>query len=393
MKTDNVSLGAEMEFSSSTLQGGADMAGIANVSVLMSMTYGNTRNTIGRGSVRNRGSTAFSRKAAAAYSSDSAGTSEVSERSSELRDKIRNLNKVQTYGRDANGRKTFVGQSQDKVNGYLDLSRSTASKKSEKSKKPVRYNFKEVSSKILRAKTSISAGQAVIAAKRKVVEVRRKIEAGDGDPEELQLVLTHAKRMEMAARKKKHNLELEELVEHTQSRDERLEKQEEAATDIKDAIVAAEEEKVAKKEDEIFEERQDMIEDAVEEAEERKSENTEEMLANLNEMISKFGEEELKELEEEMEFLECMEIVDPHMTEEELDELKRKHRAAENRAIVKADMDYLKGMIKHQTEKGNSSGASSVSAVSTSSSAYTPQMAVSMPSMAEAASMAIDVQV
>ncbi len=369
------------------------MAGIANVSVLMSMTYGNTRNTIGRGSVRNRGSTAFTRKAAAAYSSGTSGTSEVSERSSELRDKIRNLNKVQTYGRDANGRKTFVGQSQDKVNGYLDLSRSTASKKSEKSKKPVRYNFKEVSSKILRAKTSISAGQAVIAAKRKVVEVRRKIEAGDGDPEELQLVLTHAKRMEMVARKKKHNLELEELVEHTQSRDEKLEKQEEAATDIKDAIVAAEEEKVSKEEDEIFEERQDMIEDAVEEAEERKSENTEEMLANLNEMISKFGEEELKELEEEMEFLECMEIVDPHMTEEELDELKRKHRAAENRAIVKADMDYLKGMIKHQTEKGNSSGASSVSAVSTSSSAYTPQMAVSMPSVAEAASMAIDVQV
>ena len=44
------------------------------------------------------------------------------------------------------------------------------------------------------------------------------------------------------------------------------------------------------------------------------------------------------------EMLENMEIVDPHMSEEELEELKRKHRAAENKAIVKAEMDYLKGL-------------------------------------------------
>ena len=78
---------------------------------------------------------------------------------------------------------------------------------------------------------------------------------------------------------------------------------------------------------------------------------SEDMLADLNEMITKFGEEELKQLEEAMEMLEDMEMLDPHMTEDELKELKLKHRMAESKAMLKADMDYLKGMIKHQTGK------------------------------------------
>ena len=62
-------------------------------------------------------------------------------------------------------------------------------------------------------------------------------------------------------------------------------------------------------------------------------------------------EEELEQLEEAMEMLEDMEMLDPHMTEDELKELKLKHRMAESKAMLKADMDYLKGMIKHQSTK------------------------------------------
>ncbi len=155
----------------------------------------------------------------------------------------------------------------------------------------------------------------------------------------------------MAARKKKHNLELEEMVVTTRSRDERLDKQEKAAEDMRNAVIMTAEEKLYSAEDDIFKERQDVIEDFTEEVGESGEEISEEAMAKLNEMISEFGEEELKELEEAMEQLENMEIVDPHMSKEDLEDLKRKHRAAEQKAIMKADMDYLKGMIKLQTEK------------------------------------------
>jgi hypothetical protein len=213
------------------------------------------------------------------------------------------------------------------------------------------YNYKTVATKIQQAKTSISAGQAVLAAKRETLKLKRKIASGAGDAEELQLALTHAKRMEMVARKKKHHLELEELVENTQKADERAENLKDPTVQMQSTIVSAEEEKLTEKEDEIFDERQEMLEAALEQLEESGISLSEEEMKELNEMISEFGEEELKELEEAMEMLESMEIVDPHMGKEELEELKRKHRASEQKAMVKADMDYLKGMLKHQMEK------------------------------------------
>jgi hypothetical protein len=42
------------------------------------------------------------------------------------------------------------------------------------------------------------------------------------------------------------------------------------------------------------------------------------------------------------------------MTKEEFEELKKKHRNSENKAIIKAEMDYLKDTVKHQQMKTNS---------------------------------------
>lgn len=241
---------------------------------------------------------------------------------------------------------------QNKKNGFLDLTATSTKEKKKETKSKKTYNFKEVEMKILRAKTALGAGQAVIAAKRKVLEVKRKVSAGDGDPEDLQAELTHARRMELVARKKKHHLELEELVENTGKLDEKQEASEEAADAVKSALIETEEEKVTEREDEIFEQRSEMLEELTAQAKERSEELSDEAMTELNEMIAEFGEDELKQLEEAMEQLENMEFLDPHMSKEELDELKRKHRAAEQKAIVKADMDYLKDTIKHQMEKG-----------------------------------------
>ena len=248
------------------------------------------------------------------------------------------------------------------------------------------YNYKEVASKIQSAKTSNSAGQAVLAAKRAVSQIKRKISAGDGDSEELQLALTHAKRMEMVARKKKHHLELEEMVARTQKMDERFDKQEDATQGIQSAITQAEEEKISEKEDEIFDEREAMLEEAMAQIEESGAAVSDEMMADLNKMISEFGEEELKELEEAMEMLENLEVVDPHMSKEDFEDLKRKHRASENKAIAKANMDYLKDMIKHELGKaGRIPGMGGGQSAPVSVSSPVPQVAnVSMPAMSTA---------
>ncbi len=286
-------------------------------------------------------------------------TGEKTTMSQQMRYLIRGLR--QTPDSDQN---PYVSTSKDRINGFLELSGSTDKEDDNKTTKRLNYNYKEVATKIQRAKTSLSAGEAVISAKRNVLDIKRKISNRDGDPEELQLALTHAKRMEMAAKKKKNHLELEEMVVNTQKRDENMDKAEEAVKDMKNALISQQEEELTKKADEIFEEREDMLRKAREELKEREKQITDDMLSDLNEMISEFGEEELEELQEAMEMLDCMEIVDPHMSKEDLEELKRKHRAEENKAIMKADMDYLKGMIRHQAEMGMSSSGTMSDAMS-----------------------------
>lgn len=294
-------------------------------------------------------------------------------RTQEMRDMLRGLKKEPQ--KKAN---PYAAYSEDYENGFLMTSRSSDDDGEDSLKEPVNYNYKEVASKIQRAKTSVSASQAVLSARRKVIEMKRKISAGNGDAEELQLALTHAKKMEMTARKKKHHLELEELAERTRGRDEQADRQEDAVSGVKDALISLEEEKVSEKEDEILKEREEMIREAAEELEESRMEEAEEALAALNEEIAEFGEDELKELEEAMELLETMEVIDPHMSEEELEELKRKHRNAENKAIMKADMDYLKGMIRHLTEKGTSPASGSASRIFSGAPAFAQTAAPSV---------------
>ena len=239
--------------------------------------------------------------------------------------------------------------SPDKVSELLGMEDSQKADSKEKDESNYTYNYKEVSSKIQRAKTTQGASVAVLAAKRKVLEVKRKLAFAGGDSEKLQAALAHAQRMEMVARKKKHHIELEELVAVTGKRDEAADN----TKDLRNSIILANEETLSKKEDKIFEAKENMSEELLEDVSEETAVISEEELAKINQMIAEFGEEELKQLEESMEMLETMEVVDPHMSKEDFEELKRKHRASENKAIMKADMDYLKAYIKMQFSEGS----------------------------------------
>ena len=234
---------------------------------------------------------------------DRAAVSEKPAISQQMRRMLRSLR--QTPHSEENPLTRMPGED---TNGLSGLSDTPDEEDAQDEKKAVNYNYKEIASKIQRAKTPLSAGQAVLSAKRKVLELKRKISAKAGDAEELQLALTHARRMEMTARRKKHHLELEEMAENLQKRN--------AST-----------------------------------------ENTEGSSANPQNAVLRAGEEKLEEQEDAMALLENMELLDPHMSKTELDGLKQKHRAAENKAIVKADMDYLKDLMRHlQGQAGSMPG-------------------------------------
>lgn len=299
----------------------------------------------------------------------SQGSGKASAKSQEMKKLLNNLNKKSEPEENP-----YAANSVYKEQGYLDLTGKTEKSKDSDVKEKPRYNYKDVSNRIRRAKTSLSAGQAVIAAKRKVAEIKRRIAGGKEEAEELQLALTHARRVEMAARKKKHHLELEEMMEAVKKREDGENRAGEGreSSSVVNSEIDKRQEEVAGKEDAIFEERQQMAEELGEELEEQAAAQpaeqvtdtmSDEMMTELNAMIAEFGEEELQALEEEMEQLESLEVINPHMSDEDLAEWKLKHRNAENKALLKADMDYLKGMIKHTLAKAGSGLTGTGSAV------------------------------
>ena len=275
----------------------------------------------------------------------------------QMQDQLRNLFEKEKAN---SGGMNLISGSDSSVNG-TDDSEETKEDKLLNSGKI--YNFKEISNKIMRAKTPVSAGQAVIAAKRKISEIKRKLAGSDGDSDDLQLALTHARKMEVVAQRKKNNLELEELVTNTQKRDEMFKKAEETSSSDNMTIDAYEQLK-----DEVLDKQLKEIEDNAKvmqeemakkqqeiekEAQRRQTEDIrEEMEEKMSAFLDEMDDQQSEMLKEMSEMLDAVEIVDPHMDEQQLNKLKLKHRLAENKAIMKADMDYLKGMMPSHPAQG-----------------------------------------
>ena len=246
----------------------------------------------------------YARDNAQTQKNNAIGASFASKAVSALEEKNRSIRDYQEMRRLKRGLQSNTEQSKSEEEKPLSLVDTLLSKDdeedAEKVQKPVNYNYKEVSNKIQRAKTSVSAEQAYLSAKRKTLQIKRKIAAEEGDPEELQMALTHARSMELVARKKKHHLELEEMVERTQRHDEAEEKTEEAAESVKGMLIGNSEEKLTEREDEILDKRQSMMEETAEELRESGAGSAEEMLSELNKMLADMGEKELEELEQAM---------------------------------------------------------------------------------------------
>ena len=231
-----------------------------------------------------------------------------------------------------------------------------SSKKSKKKK--VEYNFKGVSSQIVCARTVSSASIAYLTARRKVVDLMKKRGAKEYDQDEVEIAIRHAEAILRTARKKKKHL-MEEDEAKRQAKKNEEEKDGFGAMPEEDLFEALSEEETSEEENVEEDEEQEYTDEELEKM-------TEELSEELQEKMEQDITEWMRELEEQMALEEQMEsfseFVSPHMTEEDLENLKKKHRAKELLEITKADMEYLKSMFeKYEKEKAENSGLSGIS--------------------------------
>lgn len=226
--------------------------------------------------------------------------------------------------------------------GTIGISKPTRGRLA-KNKKPkkVQYKFKQVSSQIMRTKKSAAAGQVISTARQMVASLKRMYGTGDYDDTELRHAIEHAERMvRIAKKKKKHLLEEENAGKKGGVCQADLEQQDEEA---------------------LMEEC--LSEDAAEMAEEEMRELLQELQQQMQELMEEMQSESVPEEE--------LTVNQINMDPEELEELKKKHRAEEWKEILEADMKYLKAMFdKYQQDRKNagSSGSSQGSGDSAGSS-------------------------
>lgn len=205
----------------------------------------------------------------------------------------------------------------------------TATNKKKKYKK-LNYNYREVSGRILRAKTSVSARQTVTHARTVVAMLRRRYGCGEYNDRDLEIAIIHAEKMVRIAKKKLKNLKAEELAKRTSE----VEKIEEGKEEERESA-----------------EREEIQSGSSEMSEEKLREMIRRMERELQELAAQNSMDELTD--------ECM-GGGGKMSEEELKLMKKKHRCDEMRQIVEADMKYLKAMFQRMMQEQQEAASAAV---------------------------------
>lgn len=193
--------------------------------------------------------------------------------------------------------------------------------------KKLKYHFKDMSSRILRSKTSAAARQVASQARREVLRLKREKQSGNYDTDDIDAAITHAKAMERVAKKKVKHLEEEEMAKVS------------GGVCASDEIDREENQKISEDDynnDEILQYMTSDLQDFSDEM-------IQEISDGMKDMLSEMGLDEL--------FGESPAGVD--MDPQDLKELKIKHRNKEMRDIVKADSEYLKAVFNN-LEKSSS---------------------------------------
>ena len=231
--------------------------------------------------------------------------------------------------------------------------------------KKLKYQFKNISSKILRSKTSQAAKQAAGQARREVLRLKRQKQNSDSDSEEIEAAIAHAQAMERVAKKKAKHLEEEEMVKAAGGiwQGDRI--CEEETKDVQDAEAenAQNEEEMSAEgsADEVSGDLSayeyaadsydisDYIDLGMDEFYAQAGDFMSEMSDFTSEMMQEMSDS-LRDLMEEMGLdveADTVVSVNREMDPADLKMMKIKHRNKEMKDIVKADAEYLKAVFDH----------------------------------------------
>ena len=231
--------------------------------------------------------------------------------------------------------------------------------------KKLKYQFKSISSKILRSKTSQAAKQAAGQARREIMRLKRQKQNSDSDSEEIDAAIAHAQAMERVAKKKAKHLEEEEMVKAAGGICQGDRICEEETKDVSDA----EAEKVQNDEEMSAEDSADEmsgdfsaydyagdsydISDYVDLGMDEFYAQAGDFMSEMSDFTSEMMQEmsdSLRDLMEEMGLdgvSDTVVSVNREMDPADLKMMKIKHRNKEMKDIVKADAEYLKAVFNH----------------------------------------------
>ena len=210
-----------------------------------------------------------------------------------------------------------------------------------KKTKRLQYNFKEISTRIMQAKTSGSASRVLTSARAKVAMLKRKYQSGEYDEQDLRHAITHAEAiMRVAKKRMKHLREEENAKKNGGPCEAELEDRREKENEEADQMIAdGNPEEIGKELQKLKREYQKLMREAQE---------------LMEEAMAQSGG--LEELSEEI-FAAEADKMDPA----DLELMKKKHRAKEMREIMEADMKYLKAVfdkLAKEKQENTSGGAS-----------------------------------
>lgn len=227
-----------------------------------------------------------------------------------------------------NVKRLEVKDSGGKVVGSISIRKSP-----EQAKKRLPYSYKQISTRLLQTRNSGNAHQVLISAKQKVASLRLMYKNGVYNDDEVFAALMHAQAITKVAKKRMKHLEEEERV------------------DKKGGFCEAE-----------LEEKAEEASEKQVHKEDKKAKMDLQRMQKLMEQYERMMEEAMKELER----LDGMDELSEEMglngtvsmDPEDLELMKKKHRADEMRGIMEADMKYLKFMFD-KLEKEKQSNSSS----------------------------------
>lgn len=218
--------------------------------------------------------------------------------------------------------------------------------------KKLKYQFKNISSKILRSKTSQAAKQAAGQARREVLRLKRQKQSGNYDDDEIEAAINHAKAMERVAKKKAKHLEEEELAKAAGG----IWQGEKVCTDEEERTSETDQNTDPKAEEELPCEASDAQSDMdLEKYDYLQLDQfllqTSDLMAEMSDFTSEMMQElsdSMRDVMEEMgidDLSDTMLSVKKDIDPADLKMMKIKHRNKEMKEIVKADAEYLKAVF------------------------------------------------